>query len=91
MPESSTDRQLLFGVLAYQLEFVDRSELISALSTWIDQKQVSVGELLVRRGAISAEDRDLLEPMVTRHVEKHGGRAEESLKSISSASSIRSA
>ena len=85
---ASADRNLLFGVLALQMEFITQAGLIAAMQTWTLQKSRPLGELLVELGHMSAEDRAALDPMVDRHVAKHGGSAEQSLAALSSVSEI---
>ena len=88
MSASSSDRNVLFGVLALQMEFITQAGLIAALQAWTLQKSRPLGELLVELGHMSAEDRAALEPMVDRHVARHGGRAEQSLAALSSLSDV---
>ena len=88
MSASSSDRNVLFGVLALQMEFITQAGLIAALQAWTLQKSRLLGELLVELGHMSAEDRAALEPMVDRHVARHGGRAEQSLAALSSLSEV---
>ncbi len=88
MSASQSDRNVLFGVLALQMELITREGLIAALQAWTLQKSRPLGELLVELGHMSAEDRAALEPMVDRHVTKHGGSAEQSLAALSSVSEV---
>ncbi|MFM9960261.1 MAG: WD40 repeat domain-containing serine/threonine protein kinase [Planctomycetaceae bacterium] len=88
MSSSPSDRNVLFGVLALQMEFITQAGLIAALQAWTLQKSRPLGELLVELGHMSAEDRAALEPMVDRHVARHGGRAEQSLAALSSLSDV---
>jgi len=88
MSASSSDRNVLFGVLALQMEFITQAGLISALQAWTLQKTRPLGESLVELGHMSAEDRAALEPMVDRHVARHGGRSEQSLAALSSLSEV---
>ena len=88
MSSSQSDRNVLFGVLALQMEFITQAGLIAALQAWTLQKTRPLGELLVELGHMSAEDRAALEPMVDRHVARHGGRAEQSLAALSSLSDV---
>ena len=88
MPSSQSDRNGLFGVLALQMEFITQAGLIAALQAWTLQKTKPLGELLVELGHMSAEDRAALEPMVDRHVARHGGSAEQSLAALSSVSEV---
>ncbi len=90
MPRRASDRNLLFGILALQMEFISREALISAMHLWILEKQRPLGEILVERGWLEPDDRAVLEPMVARHVAKHGGDPAASLAALGSASSIAS-
>ncbi len=78
-----SDRNLLFGILALQMDFITRDALVDAMQAWLFNKQKLLGELLVERGALAATDRQLLEPLVDAHIRKHGG-AEQSLAALSS-------
>jgi serine/threonine-protein kinase len=88
---STADRNLLFGILALQMDFVSRDALISAMNAWVLQKDRSLADLLVDVGALALADRDLLEPLVRRHIEQHGNDASQSLASLSSVEWIRPA
>ena len=91
MSAPSSDRNLLFGILALQMDFIDRDALIEAMGVWASRKDRSIGAILVDRGALESADRDLLEPMVERHVQKHGGDPHQSLVAISTIGSVREA
>jgi hypothetical protein len=67
------DYNLLFGILALQMDFITLDALIAAMNSWVIQKQKTLGELLEQHGALASADRALLEPLVRRHVEQHGG------------------
>ena len=84
----SVDRNLLFGVLALQMDFISRDGLISAMNAWVLQKSKPLGELLVERGELAKSRRDLLEGLVDEHVRAHAGDAARSLQSISSAGDV---
>ena len=83
MPVGS-DRNLLFGMLALQMDFISRSALIEAMQAWLLDKSRSLGEILVERGALIAANRSLLEPLVEAHIKQHGGDARRSLAALSS-------
>jgi len=55
---------LLFGVLAMQMNFVTREALIAAVSTWVLDKSKPLDRILVEQGALGADERDLLEPLI---------------------------
>src|SRR5436189_4969863 len=73
------DRNLLFGILALQLDFISRDQLVEAMHAWVLAKQRPLGEILVERGALASDDHALLAPMVERHIAKHGGDPAKSL------------
>jgi WD40 repeat protein/serine/threonine protein kinase len=84
----AADRNLLFGILAVQMDFVRRDALISAMNTWVLAKHRPLGELLQEQGALSAEHRQLLEQMAAAHLKAHGGDAQQSLAAVRHGSMI---
>src|SRR5438270_4469259 len=89
MARAEADRNLLFGILALQMDFIRRDALIAAMNAWVLEKHRPLGQILVERGDLDPRDFALLEPMVARHVEKHGDDPARSLAAVSSADSIR--
>jgi serine/threonine protein kinase/tetratricopeptide (TPR) repeat protein len=89
MSASAADRNLLFGILALQMDFVSRTKLIEAMHAWILRKSTPLGELLVLSGAMSNAHRQLLEPLVDAHIAEHGHDLERSLQAIGSVRSVR--
>jgi WD40 repeat protein/serine/threonine protein kinase len=79
MARPESDRNLLFGILALQMDLVTRDHLVAAMNAWVLRKQDSLASVLVEQGALEPRDRDLIEPMVARHLERHGGDPERSL------------
>ena len=47
MPSSSSDRNLLFGILALQMDFIGRDALVTAMNAWVLDKAKPLGEILV--------------------------------------------
>ena len=84
MPHHDADRNLLFGILALQMDFITRDALVLAMNAWVVEKHRPLGEILVERGALDARFRALLEPMVQAHVDRHGGDPAQSLAALSS-------
>lgn len=84
----SADRNLLFGVLALQMDFISREQLVAAINAWIIDKNKSLGEILVQHGAMKPSDLALWEPLIVRHIEQHGNDAQKSLAALSSVSSV---
>src|SRR5262245_5943209 len=91
MARPDTGRDLLFGLLAFQNNFIDREALLGAFAAWVADKGRSIGDLLVERGALAAPVREALEVMVEAHVRGHGGDPEQSLAALSTAGSAREA
>lgn len=83
MESVSADRNLLFGILALQMDFISRDQMVAAMSAWTLDKSKPLGDVLCERGAIDAETRTLLDSLVEKHVESHGGAARRSLASLS--------
>ena len=77
-------RNLLFGILALQMDFITRDALVDAMNAWLVQKNRPLAEILEERAALARSDRGLLEPLVRRHIEHHGNDPAQSLASISS-------
>ncbi len=88
-PNAASDRNLLFGVLALQMDFIRRDALIAAMQAWVFDKAKPLGQVLVEQGGLSATARDGLEAVVQMHVEMHDGDPEKSLASVSSVGSVR--
>jgi serine/threonine protein kinase len=90
MASGTADLNLLFGILALQMDFVTRDALIAAMHAWAMEKHRSLGEILVERGAIDPVHRDAMLAMLDCHVAKHGGDPAASLAALSSAHEIAS-
>ena len=89
MSQSDADRHVLFGILAYQANFIDIPKLVNSVTLWTSRKEQALAQILVDQGALLDSDRRLLEQMVDRHIEMNGGSPEESLCSISSTSTVQ--
>ncbi len=88
-PQGDTGRNLLFGVLALQNNFIGRDDLLSAFAAWVADKPRPLAKLLVDRGALDEARRMLLEALVAEHLKHHGGDTEASLTAVSSLGLVR--
>jgi hypothetical protein len=88
MRDTRADQNLLLGILALQMDFITRDALIAAMSAWVLDKDKTLGEVLVSQGAIDPADLAALEPMMARHIARHGGEPERSLATVSFVSSV---
>ncbi|MGI9428936.1 MAG: serine/threonine-protein kinase, partial [Bythopirellula sp.] len=89
MPTASADRNLLFGVLAVQLDFVSRDDLIAATSRWVLDKKQPLSEVFVSLKLISAEEAQLIENVVQKHLERNNDDPKQSLQSIEAFAAVR--
>jgi serine/threonine-protein kinase len=83
------DRNLLFGVLALQMDFISREALIGAMQAWVFKKDKPLGQILLDQGALAPDSHALLEALVQKHLTMHGGDAQKSLAALSSIASVR--
>jgi hypothetical protein len=86
---SPAERNLLFGILALQNNLIDRAGLLDGFNRWVERKSRPIGEILVERGALGADERVLLEALVAKQLEKFGGEPQKSLAALSSIGSVR--
>jgi tetratricopeptide (TPR) repeat protein/tRNA A-37 threonylcarbamoyl transferase component Bud32 len=70
-PQVGADRNLLFGILALQLEFISKEALIAGLHAWVLAKHKSLGQILREHGALERGDHAVLEAVVRKHLQRH--------------------
>jgi hypothetical protein len=87
----SADRNLLFGLLALQMDFIRREALIQSLHAWVLPKGKQLGQILREQGALRTDAHDVLEALVDKHLELHDHDAARSLASICSIGTGRAA
>jgi serine/threonine-protein kinase len=90
MNAKASDRNLLLGILALQMDFITRDALVEAMHQWTLEKSRTLSDILVGRGALDQDDRDLMERMVDRHIKRHGGDARQSLGALDLGTTERS-
>ncbi len=79
MGQPAADRNLLFGMLAVQLDFVAGDALLAAMHAWVRTKARPLGDILEEQGVLAADVRALLEALVDKHLTQHGGNPRQSL------------
>jgi WD40 repeat protein/serine/threonine protein kinase len=89
MSSASSDRNLLFGVLALQMDFLDRDALIVGLHAWVLDKQRSLGDILVAQRVLNPDERDLLDALVQKHLARHQDDVEKSLAAVAVSTPLR--
>jgi serine/threonine-protein kinase len=88
-PAPAADRNLIFGLLALQMDFVNHEQLIDAMTAWMLQKQTPLGEILCQRGVLEEDDLADLDRLVDRHIRRHGGHPQASLAALRLEPAIR--
>jgi hypothetical protein len=88
-PPRAADRNLLFGILALQMDFITRDALIKAMHAWVLEKAKPLGLILREQAALAADEHALLEALVAKHLAKHAGDPQQSLAAVSSVGSLR--
>ena len=89
MAESDADKNLLFGILALQMDFISRDQLVAAMNAWVLRKGQPLAEILQEQQVLGNEERILLDALLCKHLERHSNNAEKSLNAVSSIASIR--
>jgi serine/threonine-protein kinase len=79
---------LLLGVLAFRNNFIGRDGLVAAIDEWVADKSRTLRDVLMERGALDAATLALLETLVLKHLEIHGGDEELCLAGLSTVGSI---
>ena len=75
-PGCNTDKNLLFGVLCLELNFISSDALHDSVHRWVQNKSTTLGELLVDSGHLSSERYSLLSALVVEHLRQHGNDAQ---------------
>ncbi len=81
---NDVNHNLLFGLMAWQLDFIDREELTCGIKRWLETKQKLLASILVDRQSLSASQREVLEALIDEHVRQHAGDVTQSLAVVSS-------
>lgn len=82
------DQNLLFCIIALQMDFIQQEQFATATSLWLLDKSRSIEEILVEQGAISDDDCKILCPLVARHLTDHDGDLQKSLAALGDMSSM---
>jgi serine/threonine-protein kinase len=88
-PPASSDRNLLFGILAFQNAFISRDALLTAMQAWLFDKAKPLGQILLEQRALDGERHTLLEALVRQHLKQHEGDPQKSLAAVRSIHSVR--
>jgi eukaryotic-like serine/threonine-protein kinase len=78
---STADRNLLFGILAVQLNFIDRDALVAAMNAWVLEKHKPLGHILLENQKLTAEQLQAINTLIEQHLKLHDNNPELSLLS----------
>jgi serine/threonine-protein kinase len=81
----NTEHNLLFGVLALELDLIDASQFAEACATWAVRKDVPLAEILRERRWLDEEGRADVEKLLARRLRKHHGDVCQSLAAAADA------
>ena len=70
MSASSTDRNMLLGFLAVRVDLITEQALAASTADWERDRSRSLGQLLVARGHLRADEIPLLEKLVETHLQR---------------------
>jgi tetratricopeptide (TPR) repeat protein/tRNA A-37 threonylcarbamoyl transferase component Bud32 len=79
---AAADRNLLYGILALQMDFISRDALIAAMGAWVLDKTKPLGAILQEQRALTAEDHAALELLVRQHLRRHGDDPQRCLAAV---------
>ncbi len=88
MSRTDANRNLLLGVLALQMDFIDREQLIVAVNRWVTDKSRDLDQILLDQEALETDAHQLLLALVNKHLELHDNSPAKSLATISSVGSL---
>jgi eukaryotic-like serine/threonine-protein kinase len=71
---------LLFGMIALQMNFISRDILIAAMRRWTFDKSKPLGQLLEEQGQLTTEQRHLLEQLVVEQQKAHENDPEKTVR-----------
>src|SRR4051812_43254277 len=82
-------RNLLFGLLAFQNNFIDRPALLAAFDVWMGDKSRPLGRVLAEQGAIPGNLLALIDDLVAAHLARHDNEPAKSLAALTPIGSVR--
>lgn len=86
--DRDANREILFGLLAAQLQFVPRSAIVDAVRDWLQDQRKSVGEILIKKGVLQLDQRELLDSLTNEQIKKKWGDIVQSIADLSSVTQL---
>ena len=88
MSSHDVDRNLLFGFLALQNNFISREDLITAVSVWLADKSHTLSDILQQRRMLANDELNLIAALTAKHLERHDNDAEKTLAAMAMATTL---
>ena len=82
MSHVDVDRNLLFGVIALQDDFIDQRQFSDVCAGWAIEMKAPLADLLLERRWITDDDRRAIEAKIERKIRKHKGNVRASLGEV---------
>ncbi len=79
MERTVTDRNLLFGLIAMQSDLIEMRQFVDACTLWGSRKENSLADVLVEQGWLLSDDREHVEYILKRRMQKTDGDVKKSL------------
>ena len=83
MARTETDHNLMFGLIAMQSDLIEMSQFVDACTLWGSRKESSLATILVEQGWLLPDDREHVDYLLKRRVQKSGGDVTKSLSGMS--------
>lgn len=80
---TNTERNILFGAIALQVDLINAEQFAEACTVWSVRKADSLADVLVERGWLKADDTAHLEYLLERKIQKNGSDPRLSLAAVS--------
>jgi serine/threonine-protein kinase len=82
MSPAGADRNLLYGILALQMDFVSRDQLVEAMHAWVLTQATPLGRILCQRGVLPQRRAAVLDALVEEHLACHDDDPQRSLAAV---------
>jgi serine/threonine-protein kinase len=86
---ASADRNLLFGVLAMQMNFIGRDALVAAMNAWVVDKHKPLGQILAEHGQLTAAQLHALDGLIDLQLQANHNDPRQSLQAMPATATAR--
>jgi hypothetical protein len=67
------ERNLLFGVLALQADFIEKTQFAEACAAWAARKDTPLPDILLERNWLTPDDRAAVDRLLQKKLQKNNG------------------